>query len=277
MGKVILTVFYVARLLYIPSPLYNLSMTKRDITDTIEDFERRKAKYEPIAVILQDVYGYPEWQRNRSALDELINCILSQSTTDTNRDRGYNALKERYPSWEAARHAPAGELIKTIRSAGLANQKGPRIQKVLERIYDERGAYNIDFLQDMPLDEARNWLISLNGVGPKTAAIVLCFAFGLPAFPVDTHIHRVARRIGFLPEGMNAEKAHPVMEAIVPPEHYYPFHIQLIQHGRALCKARRPQCERCSLVRHCDYGAFNDAKSGAGSGAGSVTVNENNP
>ncbi len=234
-------------------------MTKRNVTNTIEDFERRKAKYAPIAVVLKDVYGYPEWQRNWSALDELISCILSQSTTDANRDRGFDALKERYPTWEAARHAPAEELIDTIRSAGLANQKGPRIQKVLGRIYDEIGSYSIDFLQDIPLDEARNWLISLNGVGPKTAAIVLCFAFGLPAFPVDTHIHRVALRIGFLPEGMNAEKAHPVMEAIVPPEHYYAFHIQLIQHGRSLCKARSPKCEQCPLTQHCDYNAFSGA------------------
>jgi endonuclease-3 len=124
---------------------------------------------------------------------------------------------------------------------------------VLERIIAERGAYDIDFLADLPLDEARAWLVDLDGVGPKTAAIVLCFAYNRPAFPVDTHVHRVGQRIGFLPQGISAEKAHPVMEAITPPEDYYAFHIQLITHGRQMCQARRPQCERCPLADYCDY------------------------
>jgi endonuclease-3 len=103
------------------------------------------------------------------------------------------------------------------------------------------------------LEEARAWLTSLNGIGPKTAAIVLCFAFNRPAFPVDTHIHRVSQRIGFIPEGISAEKAHPMMEAIVPPEDYYAFHLNLIRHGREMCRARNPMCERCPLTAHCDY------------------------
>jgi endonuclease III len=105
----------------------------------------------------------------------------------------------------------------------------------------------------MPIDEAKTWLTSLNGIGPKTAAIVLCFAYNRPAFPVDTHVHRLGKRIGFIPEKMNAEKAHPLMEAIVPPEAYYEFHINLIRHGREVCAARRPECERCPLTAHCDY------------------------
>jgi endonuclease-3 len=105
----------------------------------------------------------------------------------------------------------------------------------------------------MLVEEAKGWLLALHGIGPKTAAIVLLFAYNRPAFPVDTHIHRVGQRIGFLPEGISAEKAHPVMEALVPPEHYYEFHINLIQHGRELCKARRPECERCPLTPYCDY------------------------
>jgi endonuclease-3 len=123
----------------------------------------------------------------------------------------------------------------------------------LETIYQERREYNIDFLQDKPVDAAREWLVRLDGIGPKTAAIVLCFAFGRPAFPVDTHVHRVSQRIGLLPEKINAEKAHPVMEAIVPPEDYYAFHIYLIRHGRDTCKARYPLCERCPLTAYCDY------------------------
>lgn len=221
--------------------------------DTITDFERRRAKYEPVAAGLRDAYGAPRWRQNTPPMDELISCILSQNTSDTNRDRGFAALKERYPTWQAVVDAPTDELIDTIRMAGLANQKGPRIQEVLQRIQAEQGDYTIDFLADMPLDEAKDWLTSLRGIGPKTAAIVLCFAFGRPAFPVDTHVHRVGQRIGFLPNGISADKAHDVMEAIVPPQDHYAFHINLIQHGRTLCRARNPLCERCPLTIYCDY------------------------
>jgi endonuclease-3 len=220
---------------------------------SIPDFERRKAKYSPVAVILRELYGLPNWNRALPALDELVDCILSQSTTDANRDRAFDALKTRYPDWEAVMTAPTEEVISTIRPAGLANQKGPRIQKVLRRIYDERAALDIEFLNALPIEEAKSWLTGLDGVGPKTAAIVLCFAFNREAFPVDTHIHRVGQRIGFLPEGISADKAHPVMEAIVPPQDYYGFHINLIQHGREICQARRPKCERCPLTLYCDY------------------------
>lgn len=223
------------------------------IPQSIPDFERRKAKYEPVAQLLREMYGTPDWQRWLPPLDELVDCILSQSTTDANRDRAFEALKARFPSWEAVMGAPTQEVVDTIRPAGLANQKGPRIQNVLRRIYDERGELNIDFLGDLPMDEAKAWLTQLDGVGPKTAAIVMCFAFNREAFPVDTHIHRVGQRIGFLPLGISAEKAHPVMEAIVPAQDYYPFHINLIQHGREICQARRPKCERCPITAYCDY------------------------
>ena len=228
-------------------------MSEETIADTIEDFERRRAKYQPVAEALSDLYGLPMWRENTPPMDELISCILSQNTNDTNRDRGFDALKERYPAWQDVVDAPTDELIDTIRVAGLSNQKAPRIQEVLRRIYAEHGDYSIDWLDEMPLEEARSWLTSLNGIGPKTAAIVLCFAFNRPAFPVDTHVHRVSKRIGFLPEKISAEKAHPVMEALVPPEDYYAFHINLIQHGRNTCNARSPKCERCPLTEQCDY------------------------
>lgn len=150
-------------------------------------------------------------------------------------------------------NAPTESVIQAIRPAGLGNQKAPRIQSVLRRIYVERGELNIDFLADLPLDEARAWLMSLDGVGPKTAAIVLCFAFLRPAFPVDTHIHRVGQRIGFLPEGISADKAHPLMEAIVPPDDHFAFHLNLIRLGREICQSRRPRCEICPLTAFCDY------------------------
>lgn len=228
-------------------------MTKTTLNDLIDDVERRRAKVAPVAAALKTVYGPLEWRQGQDAMDELVSCILSQNTSDTNRDRGFYALKARYPSWQEVVDAPTEELVETIRSAGLANQKAPRIQNALRVIKQERDAYDIEFLRDLPLDEARSWLIALDGIGPKTAAIVLCFAFGRPAFPVDTHIYRVSRRIGILPEKISVEKAHVAMEALVPPQEHYAYHIYLIRHGRDTCKARKPACDRCPIAAHCDY------------------------
>ena len=219
----------------------------------IPDYARRAAKYQPVAALLNQVFGRPDWRPFLPPLDELIDCILSQSTTDLNRDRAFAALKANFSSWEAVMNAPTDAVIEAIKPAGLANQKAPRIQNVLRTIYEQRGDLSIDFLGELPLEEARNWLTSLDGVGPKTAAIVLCFAFLRPAFPVDTHIHRVGQRIGFLPEGISADKAHPLMESMIPPDDHYAFHLNLIRLGREICTARRPYCERCPLTEHCDY------------------------
>ncbi len=219
----------------------------------IPDFERRKAKYLPVTQTLNAVFGRPTWRQSLPAMDELIDCILSQSTTDLNRDRAFAALKARYTSWEGVMNAPLEDVIDTIRPAGLAHQKAPRIQEVLRKIYAERGEMCIDFLNDLPLEEARKWLTSFHGVGPKTAAIVLCFGFNRAAFPVDTHVHRVGQRIGFLPAKISADNAHPVMESIVPPEDHYAFHLNLIRLGREICQARRPKCEICPLTAYCDY------------------------
>ncbi len=186
-------------------------------------------------------------------LDELINTILSQNTNDNNRDKAYRALRARFPAWEMVRDAPAGQVIEAIRPAGLANQKGPRIQQVLHRITAERGELDLNFLRDWPVTEARAWLTSLDGVGPKTASIVLLFALGKPALPVDTHIHRVTGRLGLIPPKTTADKAHEILEELVPPEWYHPFHLLVIEHGRQVCKARRPQCERCALQKYCVY------------------------
>ena len=226
---------------------------KRDPLEKVDNLAGRQAKYAPIAAALTEVYGELDWSRNQDGMDELISCILSQSTNDTNRDRAFARLKERFPNWEAVRYAALDDLIDAVRPAGLANQKAPRIQNVLAVIFEKTGEYSIDFLDHLPLDEAKAWLVSLKGIGPKTAAIVLCFAYGRPAFPVDTHIFRVCKRIGFLPEKLSANDAHPVMEAIAPPEDYYQFHIQLIQHGRDTCHARKPACERCAISEHCGF------------------------
>lgn len=226
---------------------------KTDPLAKVDNFDRRKSKYAPVKAALTAVYGELNWSRNLDGMDELISCILSQSTTDTNRDRAFDRLKARFPTWEAVRFAAIDDLIEAIKPAGLANQKAPRIQDALGVIFEKVGDYSIDFLNELSIEEAKNWLVSLKGVGPKTAAIVLCFAYGRAAFPVDTHIFRVSKRIGFLPEKMSANDAHPVMEAMAPAEDYYQFHIQLIQHGRDTCHARKPACERCPIRAYCDY------------------------
>ena len=195
-------------------------------------------------------YGEPEPPR-RDPVATLVLTILSQNTNDRNRDRAYERLRARFPTWEAVRDAPEAALVEAIRPAGLAPTKAPRIQNALRRITAERGAVTLDFLDSMSVEEGRAWLTSIPGVGPKTAAIVLLFALGKPAFPVDTHVHRVTRRLGLIPERTSREKAHRLLEALVPPEIYYPFHINLIEHGRAVCRARRPECERCVLREHC--------------------------
>ncbi len=200
--------------------------------------------------LLLSEYGDHPWHPS-DPVATLVLTILSQNTNDVNRDRAYERMRERFPTWEEVRDAPLADLIEAIRPAGLAPTKGPRIQEALRRITAARGELSLDFLAGLPPDEARRWLLSLPGVGPKTAAIVLCFALDMPAFPVDTHIHRVSKRLGLIPERTSREKAHQLLEAIVPPAIYYPLHLNLIAHGRAVCRARAPRCESCILRPHC--------------------------
>ena len=207
---------------------------------------------------LLEFYGQPTWRNPLPPVDELISTILSQNTNDINRDRAFEALRRKFPAWEAVRDAPAGAVVEAIRVAGLANQKGPRIQQVLRLITAERGSLDLAFLADLPLQEARAWLMKFNGVGPKTAAIVLLFSLGRPAFPVDTHIFRVTGRIGLRPEKMTLEQAHVHLEKLFPPETYYAAHLNIIRLGREICIARKPACGRCPLQRLCNYAKIND-------------------
>jgi endonuclease-3 len=204
---------------------------------------------------LIEFYGEPVWRTPLPPVDELVSTILSQNTNDANRDRAFNGLRGKFPSWEAVRDAPAGEVVEAIRPAGLANQKGPRIQQVLREITAERGGLDLSFLAEMPLEEARAWLMKFKGVGPKTAAIVLCFSLGRPAFPVDTHIYRVTGRIGLRPEKMNVEDAQRYLEEMFPPETYYAAHLNIIRLGREICGARKPNCPACPLRKLCDTGS----------------------
>ena len=203
-------------------------------------------------LLLQE-YGPRLWQPGRDPLATLVGTILSQNTNDLNRDRAFEQMRERFPTWEEVRDADPAALVETIRPAGLANQKGPRIQNALRIITEQQGDLSLDFLVDMEIEEARNWLTSIKGVGPKTAAIVLCFAFGKPAFPVDTHVHRVTKRLGLIGPKTTREQAHTVLERLLPVEIYYPFHMNLIAHGRQVCKSQQPRCEACALQEHCGY------------------------
>lgn len=203
---------------------------------------------------LLEFYGEPLWRHPLPAVDELVSTILSQNTNDINRDRAFDALRAKFGTWEDVRDAESADVVDAIRPAGLANQKGPRIQQVLRAITDERGSLDLSFLKTLSVEDARAWLTRFHGVGPKTAAIVLCFSLNMPAFPVDTHIYRVTGRIGLRPARMTVEQAHPHLEALFPPETYYSAHLNIIRLGREICQARRPKCEVCPIRKLCDYG-----------------------
>ena len=203
--------------------------------------------------ILRNTFGTPTWHLELPAVDELVCTILSQNTNDINRDKAFQALKARYPSWEAVRDADPGELEFVIRIAGLANQKGPNIQAALRDISAERGEIDLDWLRGTDAETARKWLVGLRGVGPKTAAIVMVFALGMPAFPVDTHVYRVTGRIGLRPAELDITKTHAYMEQIADPADYGTLHLNLIDLGREICQARKPKCPICPIRHLCQY------------------------
>jgi len=213
----------------------------------------QRSSIEEIVARLEARYGVARWKPRMEPLEELIHCILSQHTSDANSFRAFRALREAFPSWQAVVDAPTAQVAEVIRSGGLANQKAPRIQAVLRTVYQLRGDYTLDWLREMDTEEARRFLLGLPGIGPKCAAIVLCFALGRPVIPVDTHVFRVSWRLGLIPRSIGEAKAHQALEAMVPPELVYRFHVALIRHGRALCKAQRPLCAQCPLTDLCAY------------------------
>lgn len=196
----------------------------------------------------------------RDPLDELILTILSQSTSDANCYRGWEALCARYPDWQAVLAAPDGELEETIRPAGLSKQKSATILSVLDCLQDKRGRPTLDHLEAMDDAEALEYLTSFKGVGVKTAACVLCFSLGRSVIPVDTHVHRIAIRLGLVPEGTNAVRTHEILNEIVPPELRYALHVLFIGHGRTVCTARRPRCRECVLADRCPRVGMREAE-----------------
>lgn len=203
-----------------------------------------------IARRLRVGYGTPE-KRRRDPLDELILTILSQNTSDTNRDRAWRRLRDRFPDWEAVRTAEPGAVEEAIRPGGLAGQKSGAIRGVLERLHEERGEMSLDHLHAMDDDAAMDYLTAFPRVGTKTAACVLCFALARPVLPVDTHVERVSRRLGLVSGGGGASAVHRVLNREVPPELRFRLHLLLIRHGRAVCSARSPDCPDCVLEEIC--------------------------
>jgi endonuclease III len=198
---------------------------------------------------LREIYGIPINEPHRQPIAELIKTVLSQHTNDKNRDRAYAALREAFPTWEEVRDAPIGELEDVIRPGGLAKQKAPRIQAILEQLGEP---LDLDWTETAPREESLEYLLSLPGVGRKTAACVLIFTWDIPEIPVDVHVHRVGGRLGFFPEKASFEKAHDEMLAVVPAEDAYEVHVNLIRHGRTTCRPK-PRCGECGLRRMCPW------------------------
>ena len=213
---------------------------------------RPAVKLTRIATLLRQAYGPCRPLRRRdNPLNTLIQTILSQNMSDANSDRAYAALRQRFPDWEDVRRAPLRTLISTIRSAGLANIKAVRIKALLEDIWAEQGHFDLSFLRDLSDEEVRAYLARFKGIGSKTIVRVLLFGMGRPAFPVDTHVFRVSRRLGLVNGQLTPERAQ-FLESCIPPDDRHALHLHLIQHGREVCKAQRPLCAQCVLARVCD-------------------------
>lgn len=196
-------------------------------------------------------YGRPVHARGGDPLDGLIGTVLSQNTTDTNSGRAFAQLKARFPKWEQVLAAPPSQIAAAIRSGGLADIKSRRIKQILRRLERDRGALDLGFLRRLDPDRARDYLVDLPGVGPKTAACVLLFSLRRPAFPVDTHVLRVSKRLGLIPPQTTMDRAHDIFPELVKPDQMLQLHLNLVRHGREVCAARRPRCRACTLAELC--------------------------
>ncbi len=227
---------------------------------------------------LAGAYGRPTWERRLDPTSELVLTILTQNSADVNAERAFEALRAGYPGggpvevhfasagwggdgladgrapdWMAVETAPLDELVEAIRPGGLANQKAPRIQAALRRIREERGNHSLEFLGEMSALEARDWLTRIDGIGRKTASVLLLFCFGAPLMPVDRHVERVSQRVGLIGPKASADDAHEIYLGLLEPDQMYEAHVNLITHGRRTCHARRPACADCPLRARCRY------------------------
>lgn len=213
------------------------------------------AKFDEVERILDATYGPRVLRESGDPVSELVGTILSQNTSDVNTARSMARLRGEFLTWDEVRQAPVDEVVDAIRSGGLANRKAPRIQAVLDTVVERRGDLDLAFLSELDLEDAKTWLTSMNGIGPKTAACVLLFSLGRPAMPVDTHVHRVMLRLGVVPPRTSPEGTARALEALIGPDPHrvYAVHVETISHGRQVCKAQRPRCETCPLKELCDY------------------------
>jgi len=224
---------------------------------TLESEAQASSSEKPLHYIIQNLeraYGVPENRRASDPLDMLVKIVLSQATSDTNSHRTFAALKKRFPVWEHALRARESTIADVIRSGGLANQKAAVIKSILRQLKREHGTLDLSFLQELSAEEATHYLSQFRGIGPKTVACTLLFACRKEVFPLDTHIFRILRRVGLIPQKSTDRRAHELMNRLVPEGKFYSFHVNLIRHGRALCRPREPLCERCPIVEYCDYG-----------------------
>ncbi len=206
---------------------------------------------EEVIELLEQEYGPRKWQPDRDPIDVLIGTILSQNTSDANSGRAFASLKASFDSWKAVASAPTEHIARVIKSGGLSQIKAVRIKQVLEQIEKEQGRISLDSLKSKTMAEAEDYLMRLPGVGHKTASCVLLFSLGKPSLPVDTHVFRVAKRLGLIDSRVSIEKAHSLLQEQIPPSKVYEFHIHMIEHGRRICHARQPRCNRCILRDTC--------------------------
>jgi len=253
----------------------------RKPADPVKAWAAYLARYRPgladyVIDRLTATYGPQAWEPRLDPTSELILTILTQNTADVNAEKAFEALRARYPSgrpaeehhpgigwggeglstaappdWSLVEHAPQPELVDIIRPGGLAPQKAPRIQATLQHIREQRGDYQLDFLGEMPPLEARDWLTAIDGIGKKTASIVLAFCFGAPVMAVDRHVERVSKRIGLIPAKATADQAHDLFLGLLEPDQMYPAHVLLIHHGRVICQAQNPKHDLCPVRDRC--------------------------
>lgn len=215
---------------------------------------KEEKPFDYIVQNLENTFGEPKLARKSDALAMLINIVLSQATTDTNSRRTFQNLKNRFKTWENVLAADESEIAEAIRTGGLANQKAKVIKDLLRQIKAEHGRLSLKFLEKMTDEDARDFLLEFRGIGPKTVACTLLFASHKEIFPLDTHIFRVLKRMGILPEKITDEKAHKLLDELVPHGKFYSLHVNLIRLGRTICRPREPLCEQCPLIEYCDYG-----------------------
>ncbi len=230
-------------------------MPDPDRSATPPDSPAAHAKIAWVYEALVSMYGIPPWEPDHDPIGGLIATVLSQHTSDVNSERAYAELVRRFPSWQLVRDAPAEAVADAIRSGGLARQKSARIQGILRALAESQadGSLSLEWLDEMPLEDALAYLQRFSGVGPKTAACVLLFSLGRPAFPVDTHVLRVTKRLGLIDSRVSAEAAQDMLTRLIPEEWRHTMHVDLICHGRQTCYAQRPACARCALRTECLY------------------------